>query len=198
MASAQHELALMPIEYKPYTRKYMSNPPDEFIGDNMRTFDRLYKNINNQCYIYYQFYDDEIYLTKIYSNVKGDGRRMLLDLMNFLTTLTNDTYKVSLSADSTVGSQTIKDDDNDDDEDQIKLVKYYMTLGFHIADEDYIKIDNPTSVYMPQPMTSTIGEIKAAIRLNYRMLGGKAKSKRNKSRRRCVLKKSRRQIKKRN
>jgi hypothetical protein len=93
---------------------------------------------------------------------------------------------------------------------QKSLVEYYKLLGFKIADEDHKAIVDLGHYKLSQPMTSTIGEIKKAIETyendnkvgrrsgDKRSLGGKSKSKRNKSTRRRVFRKSRRQIKKRN
>ena len=183
------------IHLQSYTRQYNITPPHEYMFDPMYRIET--KNTSKKCYIDFFLGGDEIFLNKMYCQIrsKGTGRRMLLDLLNFLTGNKGykDDHKVSLKADSRVGSQTT----NIIVKEQKKLVIYYIKLGFHPADENYTKINDPESFERPHPMISTIGEIKAAI-LNYGISGGKAKSKRNKSRRRRVLRKSRRQIKKRN
>ena len=186
------------IHLQSYTRKYDITPPDKYMFDPMYRIET--KNPSKKCYIDFFLGGNEIFLNKMYCQIrrKGSGRRMLLDLLNFLTDnrYYKDDHKVSLKADSRVGSQTtyiiVKEQEN--------LVGYYAKLGFHPADENYenyTEINYPKSFERPHPMISTIGEIKAAI-LNYGISGGKTKSKRNKSRRRRVLRKSRRQIKKRN
>lgn len=201
------------FRYKPFTRQYLITGPDRFMPYSMYRIE-TYK-YSNDCHIEFFFHEDKILLSSIKCEKKGrgDGRRMILDLINFFNTNMGyqNGYKIVLMADARMAFKSFAGND----ELQDKLVKYYKKLGFHLTDDNYEEIDDNSSVIMPQPMISTIGEIKAAIEnydINYGRddgstvygsrkkpkIGGKAKSKRNKSRRRCVLKKSRRQIKKRN
>ena len=199
------------IYLQSYTQKYKMNTPDGFIGDELYTFATTYthlKNgikIKNDCYVNFIIEDHGgIFLTEIHCGETGwgDGRVIFIKLLNLLIydKKINNNTKISLLAvaNSNLNLEKYTTLSFINQERQKKLVEYYKTWGFHIANEKYETITDSGDYDLSQPMTSTVGEIKRAMYENHKILGGKSKSKRNKSRRRRVLRKSRRQIKKRN
>lgn len=178
----------------------------------------------NDCYIVFFLGEDEVHLNMIHCSQigKGTGRQMLIDLLNFLTTslicttdnkckMYNDKTQVFLTAVANEQHKRVWEVVPPNDprlsdfhanfpvnismvNEQRSLAINYKSWGLKIPDKPH----DPGHYDLYQPMTSTIGEIKRAMYENHKILGGKTKSKRNKSRRRRVLRKSRRQIKKRN